>query len=142
MTDAPDNFIEWFFLNEEEYSALIDAEDGNPEPLSEIINGRGYLRTVEAREYVSSVLLGKPKRRGAKRTVSQQAKEVFILWEIFAIQRELDCGEHKARLVFLERRPDVCTNEDTLKTYVRRAKETLTKAFGRPPSVGSKKADF
>lgn len=125
--------IDWFFANQEEYNALSDAEDGNPVPLANFIQANGYLATIEARAYVASQIKGEKKKRGAKRTVAQQAKEIGILGLVRDIQQEFNCGEHTARNVFLDRYPDICRNEDTLKTHVNRAKKTLEQIFGRKP---------
>jgi polyhydroxyalkanoate synthesis regulator phasin len=124
-------FIDWWLANEDEYRALTNAEDGDPKALSDLMIQRGFLATKEAREFVAAHIRGEKKRRGAKRMARQQAKEVGILGMVREIQRELNCGEHTAREVFLDRHPDICDNQDTLKTYLRRAKETLEQAFGR-----------
>jgi hypothetical protein len=126
-------FIDWFFANQEEYEALSAAEDGNPVPLADFIEANGYLATKEAQAYVASQIKGEKKKRGAKRTVAQQAKEIGIFGLLRDIQREFNCGEHTARNVFLDRHSDICSNEDTLKTHVNRAKNTLEKIFGRKP---------
>jgi len=132
--DQYPTFLDWWFVNEEEYSALSDAQDGNLVPLAELIEAKGQLATIEAREFVASRLKGeKQKKVGAKRTIAQQAKEVGILGLIRDIQKKLGCGEHTARAVFLDRHSDICSNEETLKTYIRRAKLTLEEAFGRKP---------
>lgn len=131
--DECPSFLDWWVENEAEYRALSDAEDGNPIPLAEMIRSVGHLATLEARTFVADRLEGKKKRRGLKRTIAQQAKEVGILGLVRSIQDELGCSEHRAMNVFLDRHPDACRDLDTLKTYVRRAKETLKDAFGREP---------
>ena len=137
--DKHSTFIDWWIANEEEYRALSDAEDGNPYPLAELIEAGGHLATKEARAFVVSRLKGLPQKTGKKRTVAQQAKEVGILGIVRDIQREFSCGEHKARNVFLDRHPDICDNEETLRTYIKRANATLEQAFGRkPPSLVQK----
>lgn len=127
-------FIEWWAINEREYRALIDAEDGNPIPLAKLIKEVGHLATKEAREFLADHLEGKKKKRGVKRTAAQQAKELGILGMVREIQDELGCGEHKAMSIFMDRHPDICENADTLKTYLSRAKSTLKEIFGRKPS--------
>lgn len=131
-TATPAKLNEWM-ANKEEYDALHIAEDGNPFPLADYLENKGYLATKEARAYVASRVRGEKKRRGGKRTIAQQAKEVGILGILRDIQKELSCGEHTARAIFLDRHPDICENEETLKTYLRRAKKTLKQMFGREP---------
>lgn len=131
--DEYPTFIDWWAINETEYRALTDAQDGNPAPLANLVREVGFLATKEAREFVADRLEGKKKTRGSKRTIAQQAKEVGILGRVREIQREFDCGEHSAMTIFMDRYPDVCQNEDTLKTYLRRAKVTFKKAVGREP---------
>ena len=132
--------MDWWAANEEEYYALSTAQDGNPQPLAELINTKGQLDTLEARAFVSSLVMGKNHQKaGVKRTVPQQSKELTILMLVRGIQKEFDCGEHRARNVFLDRHPDICNNNETLRTYMRRAKDTLKHAVGRyPPAVVQK----
>lgn len=135
-------FLHWFLANEEEYRVLHCAQDGDPFPLADFIDQRGRLATKEARAFVASHLKGEKKKRGLKRSQAQQSKEVIILGFVREIQREMDCGEHSARAVFLDRHPDLCSNDETLRTYLRRAKETLEQGFGRkPPPVVRKSAN-
>ena len=134
-------FIDWWVANEAEYCALTDAQDGNPNTLADLIRSDGTLKTRETREFVADRLESKKKQRGSKRTVGQQAKELGILGMVREIQLELGCTEYHALGIFLDRYPNECgNNEDTLRTYIRRAKTTLTAAFGRkPPPVVQKR---
>jgi len=134
-------FIDWWEANEAEYRALSDAQDGEPTNLADLIRSAGNLNTRETREYVADQLEGKTKQRGSKRTIAQQVKELKILRLVREIQAELLCSEYRAREVFLDRYPDECNNnEDTLRTYIRRAKATLKAAVGRePPPVVQKR---
>lgn len=127
------SFLDWWVENEAEYRALSSAEDGNPVPLADLLRSVGNLATHEARVFVADRLEGKKRRRGLKRTIAQQAKEVAILGAVRSIQDELGCGERRAMSVFLDRHLDECSDEDTLKTYFRRSKATLKEAFGREP---------
>jgi hypothetical protein len=137
--DQYPTFLDWWFANEEEYRALSDAQDGDPVPLTQLIEAKGHLATIEARLFVVDRIEGIKQKVGSKRTVTQQAKEVAILGMIRNIQKEFSCGEHTARGVFLDRHTDICGNEDTLRTYIRRAKLTLKQAVGRePPPVFQK----
>ena len=126
-------FLHWYAANQEEYETLSLAKDGNPFPLADFIEAKGFLATNEARTFVASNLKGVKKKSGGKRTVAQQAKEVGILGIVRDIQKELGCGEHTARAVFLDRYPHICQSDETLRTYLRRAKLTLKQAFGREP---------
>jgi hypothetical protein len=131
-------FLDWWAINEAEYNALCYAEDGNPVPLADLMRSVGRLETREARDFVADRLEGKPKQKGIKRTVAQQAKEFGILGMIWEIQRELECSEYKALNVFMDRYADITNDIDTLKTYLRRAKATW-KAISRrepPPRLG------
>ena len=134
-------FIDWWVANEAEYRALTDAQDGNPTTLANLIRSAGTLKTRETREFVADRLEGKKKQRGIKRTIAQQAKEVGILGMVREIQAELECSEYHALGIFLDRYPNECgNNEDTLRTYIRRAKATLKAAVGRePPPVVQKR---
>jgi hypothetical protein len=137
--DQHPTFLDWWCANAEEYCALTIAQDGNPMPLAEFIEVKGQLATKEARAFVASRIRGEKNKTGAKRTTAQQAKEIGILGIIREIQDESQCGEHTARGLFLDRHSDICENEETLKTYIRRAKKTLKLAFGcEPPSVVQK----
>lgn len=127
-------FLDWWVANNEEYQALSIAEDGNPFPLAEYIEAKGYLATKEARAYVASRVKGEKKSRGGKRTIAKQALEIGILGILRDIQKEFGCGEHTAREVFLERHARICSNEDTLRTHIRRAKMTLEQAFEKKVS--------
>ena len=131
--DEYPSFLDWWVENEAEYRALSEAEDGNPSPLAELIRNLGSLATQEARAFVADRLEGKKKRRGRKREIVQQADELGILGVIRDIQNELGCGEHRAMIVFLERHPNECKSDETLKTYVRRAKASLKEMIGREP---------
>ena len=134
-------FIDWWVANEAEYRALSDAQDGNPTTLADLIRSAGTLKTRETREFVADRLEGKKKQRGRKRTIAQQAKELGILGMVREIKAELECSEYHALGIFLDRYPNECgNNEDTLRTYVRRAKATLKAAVGRePPPVVQKR---
>jgi hypothetical protein len=123
--DKYPTFMEWWIANEEEYRALSNAEDGDPFPLADLIEAKGEIATKEARAFVASRLKGEKKKRGGKRTIAQQAKEIGIFWMVRDIQKELNCGEHTARMVFLERHSDICSNDDSLNTYLKRAKKNL-----------------
>lgn len=142
MTDKPiPPFFEWYFDNEAEYDALIEAEDGNIEKLAAHVEKYGVLWTKEARNFVAARLRGEKQKRGLKRTVKQQAKEVAIFGIIREIQIDRSCSEYRACEIFLELHPEF--NDDTLRTYIRRAKQTLKEAFGRnPPPVGSENGEF
>ena len=139
--DEYPTFIDWWAANEAEYRALSDAQDGNPNTLADLIRSVGTLKTREAREFVADRLDGKKKQRGSKRTVGQQAKELGILGMVREIQLELGCTEYHALGIFLDRYPNECgNNEDTLRTYIRRAKATSKAAVGRePPPVVQKR---
>lgn len=139
-------FLDWWSVNEAEYSALSNAQDGNPVPLANLIRSVGRLETREARHFVADRLEGKKKRKGMKRTIAQQAKELGVLSLVRNIQKELECSEYRAREVFLERYPDVFKDKgnggqnEALRTCIRRAKELLKKAFGREyPPLGQKR---
>ena len=134
-------FRDWWEANEAEYSALSVAQDGNPTNLADLIRSAGILKTRETREFVADRLEGKKKQRGIKRTIAQLTKELRILGMVREIQAELECSEYHALRIFLDRYPDECgNNEDTLRTYIRRAKATLKAAFGRePPPVVQKR---
>jgi hypothetical protein len=128
-------FLDWWSVNEAEYSALSDAQDGNPGPLACLIRSVGRLETREARDFLADRLEGKEKPKGRKRTIDQQAYELAVLGMIWNIQRELECSEIGALAVFLDRYPKECGNNlDTLRTYVRRAKATYKAIAGREPS--------
>ncbi len=126
-------FLDWWAANEVEYRALIDAQDGEPARLADLVRS-APLATREAREFVADRLEGKKKQRGRKRTAEQQATEIGILMVIRDIQREQRCSEYRAMIVFLDLHPRECDNLDTLKTHIRRAKESLRQIFGREPS--------
>jgi hypothetical protein len=139
-------FLDWWSVNEAEYSALSDAQDGSPVPLANLIRSVGRLETLEAREFVADRLEGKKQQRGRKRTIEQQAKELGVLSLVRGIQKELECSEYRALEVFLERYPDVFKDKgnggqnEALRTCIRRAKEFLKEAFGRePPPLGQKR---
>ena len=124
-------FMDWWIANKDEYEALSVAEDGNPYPLANYIEEHGFLATKEARSFVAAHIRGDKKKRGAKRTIEQQAKEIGILGMIRDIQKGMDCGEHTAREVFLDRHPEICSNDDSLRTTIRRAKKSLKEIFGQ-----------
>jgi hypothetical protein len=126
-------FLDWWAINEAEYRALSDAQEGNPVPLANLIRSVGRLETREARDFVADRLEGKPKQKGSKRTITQQTKEFGILGMIWEIQRELECSEYRALQVFMDRHPDITDNIDALKTYVRRGKATWKAIAGREP---------
>lgn len=136
------NAIDDYLANEVEYRALIDAEEGNPLPLADFIRTVGALQTEAAREFVAARVLGEKKQRGQKRTVAQQVRELYILDLIRKIQVQMNCGEHTARNVFLDRYPGICSNEESLRTYIRRAKKFWKDSFGREPSRVVQKRDF
>lgn len=141
--DKFSTFVEWFFANEEEYQALTVAQDGNLFPLAAFIESKGQLSTKEARAFVAAHLRGDKKNTGSKRTIAQQTKELMILDMIREIQTELNCGEHTARNTFLDRHADICDKDETLRTYIRRAKKTWKGIFGREPdAVVQKGRDF
>lgn len=126
-------FLDWWAVNEAEYRALNDAEEGNSVPLAKLIRSVGSLETQEAREFVADRLEGKKKPKGNKRTVAQQSMELGILALVRDIQKELDCSEYRALEVFLDRYPHVTRELETLRTRIRKAKATLKQAFGREP---------
>jgi len=126
------NFIEWWAVNEFEYRALTDAQDGNPEALAKLVKEKGELNTLEARSWVAARLRGEKLPRGLKRTVAQQAKELGLLGMMLDIQREQNCSEYKAREYLLRQFPEI--ESETLKTYIRRAKKTFKAISGRDVS--------
>ena len=135
MTKPPEmDMITWLCANLEEYNALFDAEDGNPFALAEHVERKGFLATDEARAFVAARLRGDKKRRGVKRTVAQQAKEVGILGMVRGIQRERNCSEYAACMLFLEQHSNICGDYDALRTHLRRAKGFFKDCLGREPA--------
>jgi hypothetical protein len=129
-------FLDWLFVNLDEYRALATAEDGNPEPLATFVEEHGTLATLEGRRFVAARLRGEPLKRGAKRTVHSMADQIALLAVIRDIQRESDCSEYRATQIYLDRHPD--KNPETVASDIKRAKATLKKIFGRAPSVVQK----
>lgn len=126
--------LEWYVANEPEYRALIAAEDGNSHALAEYVEKVGFLATDEARAFIAARLRGEPQKRGQKRTIQQQTKEIIILGLVRDIQHERACSEYAACMIFLERHSDLCADYDALRTCVRRAKATFKKSLGKEPS--------
>jgi hypothetical protein len=127
--------------HDKEYRCLLAAEEGNSEPLAELIEREGCLATPEAREYVAARLRGEKKKRGNKRTLGQIKMELNLLQEIRMIEKDLGCTEYKAIKVYLASHPDM--NEDSLKTYLKRAKESLEKTPGLEQlAIGVQKSGF
>lgn len=124
-------FFDWYFDNEAEYDALHDAQDGNIEILAAHIEKNGVLWTEEARAFVAARLRGEKQKRGQKRTVAQQGKELAIFGIIRRLQIDFSCSEYRACELFLEMHPEF--DKDALRTYIRRAKQTLKAALGREP---------
>ena len=96
-------FLDWYFDNEQEYKALMTAQEGNPTLLSEFITEYGHLRTNEARQFVSDTLMGKPKKRGSKRTIAQQAKELGVHGLILDIMKEHSVKKNRAIDIYAEK---------------------------------------
>ncbi len=107
--------------HQDEYLCLLAAEEGDQEPLAQLIEQRGCLATPEAREFVAARLRGEKKTRGSKRTLVQISSDLGILDDVLAIRAEHGCTEYRAKLVYLNDHPDL--NEDTLKTILSRAKK-------------------
>ena len=130
MADEIPNGLRWYLENQDELGAPVTAADGNPEALAASVEVGRTFTTEGARAIVAARFRGK-KKSGQKRTVAQLTKEVIILGLVRGIQTGLDCGEQSARKVLLERHADLTDNEDTLKTYLRRAKLHLKRSPGR-----------
>jgi hypothetical protein len=134
--------LDWYVANEEEYRALISAEDGNLWPLAAYVERVGFLATEEARAFVAARLRGDKRKRGQKRTIQQQTKEIIILGLVRHIQAEQACSEYQASQVFIELHGDLCNDENSLKTILAKAKDTFKTALGKaPPPVVLKKAN-
>tara|TARA_B110000879_G_scaffold109070_1_gene146364 strand:+ start:164 stop:598 length:435 start_codon:yes stop_codon:yes gene_type:complete len=101
-------FLDWYVENYEEYKALIKAQDGNPADLANFIEKNGNIRTAETRKFLSDILMGKPKKRGLKKTIGQQSKELSIFGIIQDIMKEQGVSKNKAI--------DIYCNEIDLKT--------------------------
>lgn len=141
--DQYPTFLDWWLANQEEYQALIDAEDGYPEDLAALIEEHGRLMTREARAFIADRIRGKKKKRGSKRLASKQVEDAILLADIRGIQEEHDnCSEYRAIEIYLERLPPPAEDEemlskDTVISALNRAKKMLTEWLGRPPtSIG------
>lgn len=133
MTDQNLSRLDWYIANEAEYRALVAAEDGNTAALAEHVEKVGFLATNEARAFIAARLRGEPQKRGQKRTIQQQTKEIIILGLVRDIQHETACSEYAACMIFLERHSDLCADYDALRTCVRRAKATFKKSLRKEP---------
>jgi hypothetical protein len=125
--------LDWYVANEKEYRALSAAEDGNLRPLAEYIEQGGVLATREACAFVAARLRGDKRKKGQKRTIRQQTKEIIILGLVRDIQAEQTCSEYAACMTFLERHADLCADYDALRTFIRRAKASFKNALGKEP---------
>lgn len=130
-----------FLHNEAEIRALLAAEEGDFEMLAAYIEEGGVLRTKEGRDFVGDRLRGKKQKRGKKRTLAQEAKEINLLIIIRGIQQDFSCSEYRACEILLDACPNL--DRDALRTYLRRAKQTLDDAFGKEqPTTVPKDEDF
>jgi hypothetical protein len=121
-------------LHGDELNALRRAEDGDPSKLAQWVESGKPLQTEVAREFVAKKLRGETKgRRAPRRTHAQKNLELNYLLAIRDIQRELGCSEYRARNLFLSKHSSM--PEDTLKTYIRRAKQTLSEKLPVPTEV-------
>ena len=135
-------FLDWFFENLEEFEALHDAEEGNPYPLADFIVKYGALRTVEARGFVSDRLLGKPKKRGQKRTTAQVGKELAIYNEIKRIMRSQGVSKNKAIDIYIEHYDELGPRE-TIRDYEKKGEKVyLEIKASMQKKVGVEKRDF
>lgn len=125
-TDA----FEYYDAHRVEVDACISAEEGDYAPLAKLIQETGELKTEEARNLAARLVKDLP-RTVRRRTIDKQAQDVAIYSAVRRIQVNEGCSEYRAKLIFLEQHVEF--NEETLKTIIRRAKDTIQDYFGRRP---------
>ena len=113
-------FLDWYFLHEEEYSALQDAQEGNPKSLGEFVRSGKPLQTHEAREWVWAKIVNI-----SAQTTRRKTKQDGMYFHYFRRVKELteqsNVSEYRARQIILDDEPEL--NEETLKTYIRKGKQ-------------------
>ena len=136
------DFLDWYAKNYEEYEALGDAQDGNPTALANYIEKNGNIRTNETRKFLSDILMGKPKRRGLKRTTKQQGKELAIYGMIQEIMKKQGVSKNKAIDIFCSE-TDSVTPRETIRDYEKKGEKLFLEINNHiKKNLGGEKPDF
>ena len=120
---GPPVFLDWFFLHQDEYSALEDAKEGKPKALAEFVFEGRPLQTHEAREWIRAKILNLPTET-KRRTSEQDGMYVYYYSQVRKLTEQLEISEYKARKMILDDDPDL--NDETLKTYVKKGKKLIS----------------
>ena len=136
------DFLDWYAENYEEYEALGYAQDGNPTALANYIEKNGNIRTNETRKFLSDILMGKPKRRGLKRTSKQQAKELFIYRMIKEIMKKQGVSKNKAIDIYCNE-IDLKTPRETIRDNEKKGEKLFSEINNHiKKNLGGEKPDF
>ncbi|MBE1288381.1 MAG: hypothetical protein GJ679_00015 [Rhodobacteraceae bacterium] len=120
---GPPVFLDWFFLHQEEYSALEDAKEGRPEALAQFVFEARPLQTHEAREWIKAKISNRPTET-TRRSSEQDAMYLVYYRRVRRLTEQLGISEYKARQMILDDDPDL--NEETLKTYIKKGKKIIS----------------
>lgn len=116
---GPPMFLDWYFLHEEEYTALLEAQEGNPKSLGEFVRNGKPLQTHEAREWVWAKIINMPAET-TRRKSQQDAMYFYYFRRVKELTEQSNVSEYRARQIILD--DELELNEETLKTYIRKGK--------------------
>jgi len=135
-------FLDWYVENHEEYKALIKAQDGNPADLASFIEKNGNIRTAETRKFLSDILMGKPKKRGLKKSIGQQSKELRIFGIIQDIMKEQGVSKNKAIDIYCNE-IDLKTPRETIRDNEKKGEKLFSEINNHiKKNLGGEKPDF
>jgi hypothetical protein len=121
---------------------LIKAQDGNPAVLANFIEKNGNIRTAETRKFLSDILMGKPKKRGLKKTIGQQSKELSIFGIIQDIMKEQGVSKNKAIDIYCNE-IDLKTPRETIRDNEKKGEKLLLEINDHiKKNLGGEKPDF
>lgn len=116
---GPPRFLEWYCRHHEELSAVMDAKEGDPKALAELVLEGKSLQTEEARKWIRAKMLNLPLETSRRKT-ALEAMYLNYFHRVRTLTEQLGISQYKAKKMILDEEPEL--NEETLKTYVRKGK--------------------
>lgn len=102
--------------HERELAALEAAEGGDADDLAQIIEEKGRLGTVEAREYVSARLQGVPSKRGVKATEAKVIQRLQLFVDVTDLMIRYQLNQSQAIRKYMDEALDFPTSFDSVRS--------------------------
>lgn len=121
--------------HKEELFALDAAEMGNAEHLAVLIQSKGELKTLDARNFVAARLRGEKRKRGLKRTQDSIVRQIMVFQKANELMQEGGLTQSEAIQKLMDDGYVTSFSSETVRSDFTRGKaefRKLLKAFGLP----------